>query len=310
MINKITRIFPEAIIEKYPVTNSGFLCYYDDTSKQYIAIPKQSISEREQLLLATVFKQVQSSLSRLNRSPLQEKWYFFLSGDGELPLETEKRVRFIHFIIDYEIDRSDFLEAIHSLVQEGVTTVWLNETSGLFIELETADHFTSADFLSFTEALQSDFYLSTDFYIGRFFPADRKLKERFQREHLYFQLAKKYIPDEHIFTFEKAFPISLVSLDRLKVMEILHEEWTDIFHNNFQLLKTIQLFLENNSNISMTAKKLYLHRNSLQYRIDKFIEQTSIDIKSFHGAISVYFICIFGQSLLRGEISQTDEKLE
>jgi DNA-binding PucR family transcriptional regulator len=32
-------------------------------------------------------------------------------------------------------------------------------------------------------------------------------------------------------------------------------------------------------NASLTAKRLFIHRNSLQYRIDKFIERTGIDIR-------------------------------
>jgi DNA-binding PucR family transcriptional regulator len=41
-------------------------------------------------------------------------------------------------------------------------------------------------------------------------------------------------------------------------------------------------------NVSLAAKKLYLHRNTLQYRVDKFIEKTGIDIKHFGNAVSIY----------------------
>ena len=54
------------------------------------------------------------------------------------------------------------------------------------------------------------------------------------------------------------------------------------------MLKTIKTFFECNLNVSLAAKKLHMHRNSLQYRIDKFIEKTSIDIKQFKGALTVY----------------------
>ncbi|MXV42460.1 PucR family transcriptional regulator, partial [Bacillus subtilis] len=39
-----------------------------------------------------------------------------------------------------------------------------------------------------------------------------------------------------------------------------------------------------------------LHRNSLQYRIDKFIERSGIDIKSYKGALLAYFICLQNES--------------
>ncbi|MER2142109.1 MAG: helix-turn-helix domain-containing protein, partial [Priestia megaterium] len=43
-----------------------------------------------------------------------------------------------------------------------------------------------------------------------------------------------------------------------------------------------------NLNVSLAAKKLYMHRNSLQYRIEKFIDRTHLDIKHFTGAVSAY----------------------
>jgi DNA-binding PucR family transcriptional regulator len=38
-----------------------------------------------------------------------------------------------------------------------------------------------------------------------------------------------------------------------------------------------------------------MHRNSLQYRIDKFIEKTGIDIKHFKGAVAVYLAILLQQ---------------
>lgn len=308
MFEKLAQIFPGAVIQPKPIHDTNFLCFFDMKSNQYIAIPKQVVTEREKQVLETFFQPVQRPVSRLNIYPIQEKWYTFLFADGDVPVQAEKRLRFIHFTIDFRIDRHDFLQAIHPLFHEGVTIVWIDETNGLFIETESPDTLTSADFLSFIEALRSDFYYAISFYIGRFYHVDAKLKQHFHREQLYFQQAQKFIPEEHIFTFESAFPIVLVALDQKQIMRVLYEEWTEIFHDDLQLLKMIKLFLENSSNVSLTAKELFLHRNSLQYRIDKFIEHTSIDIKSFPGALSVYFICIFGQYLLRNGFLQTDEK--
>ena len=56
---------------------------------------------------------------------------------------------------------------------------------------------------------------------------------------------------------------------------------------------TIKVFLENNLNASLTAKKLYIHRNTLQYRIDKFIDKTGIQLKDFYGAFTVFLACFF-----------------
>lgn len=51
--------------------------------------------------------------------------------------------------------------------------------------------------------------------------------------------------------------------------------------------KTLVNFFQHNLNISETAKNMYMHRNSLQYRIDKFINETGIDIQKFDLAFVV-----------------------
>lgn len=310
MLEKIAQLFPGAEIREKPIYDTNSLLFFAPDENQYISIPKQYMTEREVQLLEAILEPVEQTASFLNPYPIQEKWYAFLFAGGTLPIQTDKRIRFIHFTIDFRIDRNDFLQAIHPLFHEGMTTVWIDETNGFFIESESPDKLTYADFHSFIEALLSDFYYSISFYIGRFYHVDDSLKRHFQREQLYFQQVRTHIPEEHIFTFETAFPIALVLLEKKQIIELLYDEWTEVFHNDLQLLKMIKLFLENNSNVSLTAKELFLHRNSLQYRIDKFMEHTSIDIKSFPGALSVYFICIFGQYLSRNGFLQTDEKFD
>ena len=49
-----------------------------------------------------------------------------------------------------------------------------------------------------------------------------------------------------------------------------------------QDIDTIKAFIDCNCNICVCANELYLHRNSLNYRINNFINNTSIDIRDFH----------------------------
>ena len=56
------------------------------------------------------------------------------------------------------------------------------------------------------------------------------------------------------------------------------------------ILHTVREFIENNMNSSQSAKKLYMHRNTLNYRIDNFIELTHINVKTFKGANAIYML--------------------
>ena len=53
-----------------------------------------------------------------------------------------------------------------------------------------------------------------------------------------------------------------------------------------EILNTINKFLENSLNVSETARQLYIHRNTLIYRIEKLEKATGMDVRNFDDALS------------------------
>ena len=49
--------------------------------------------------------------------------------------------------------------------------------------------------------------------------------------------------------------------------------------------RTIQKFFENNLNVSETSRKLFVHRNTLVYRLEKIKKLTGLDLREFDHAI-------------------------
>jgi len=54
-----------------------------------------------------------------------------------------------------------------------------------------------------------------------------------------------------------------------------------------EMLSTLEQFFAQDCNVSETAKKLYIHRNTLLYRLDKFKQETGRDVRSFNDAFLV-----------------------
>ena len=52
-----------------------------------------------------------------------------------------------------------------------------------------------------------------------------------------------------------------------------------------ETMLTIQKFFENNLNVSETSRQLFIHRNTLVYRLDKILKMTGMDLRSFDDAI-------------------------
>ena len=53
-----------------------------------------------------------------------------------------------------------------------------------------------------------------------------------------------------------------------------------------ELIKTCMCLLENDLNVSRTAEKLYMHRNTLIYRLKKIQKLTGLDISRFDMAVT------------------------
>jgi hypothetical protein len=71
---------------------------------------------------------------------------------------------------------------------------------------------------------------------------------------------------------------------KLKIIDYIKNK------SNQDVIHTVREFINNSMNSSYTAKKLYMHRNTLNYRVDNFIESTNINVKTFKGANAVYML--------------------
>jgi len=71
-----------------------------------------------------------------------------------------------------------------------------------------------------------------------------------------------------------------------------------------ETLFTIQKFFENNLNVSETSRQLYVHRNTLVYRLDKIQKITGLDLRNFDDAIIFKVSMLVKKYLDKAESSQ------
>ncbi|MCK1984709.1 MULTISPECIES: PucR family transcriptional regulator [Peribacillus] len=55
-----------------------------------------------------------------------------------------------------------------------------------------------------------------------------------------------------------------------------------------KLLQTLEIYLLNNCRIKPTAEQLYIHTNTLKYRLNQITDLTSIDFDDFHSRMQLY----------------------
>ena len=76
-----------------------------------------------------------------------------------------------------------------------------------------------------------------------------------------------------------------MSLCNMFIKEVFGEKIPDILDDE-EAMSTINKFFENNLNISETARQLYVHRNTLVYRLERIEKAIGLDIRTFDDAMT------------------------
>jgi carbohydrate diacid regulator len=103
------------------------------------------------------------------------------------------------------------------------------------------------------------------------------------------------------------FEYDKLSLERL-VCEIPQEIGIEYVRETFgsrlergraseELLRTVKMFLDCNMNASEAAKAMYIHRNTMTYRLEKFQKLTGLDCASFGDGLRVRIALLILQRL-------------
>ena len=76
-----------------------------------------------------------------------------------------------------------------------------------------------------------------------------------------------------------------MSLCNMFIKEVFGDEVPEILDDE-EAMSTINRFFENNLNISETARQLYVHRNTLVYRLERIEKAIGLDIRTFEDAMT------------------------
>ncbi|SHK59893.1 CdaR family transcriptional regulator [Paramaledivibacter caminithermalis] len=95
----------------------------------------------------------------------------------------------------------------------------------------------------------------------------------FEKATLAIEIGLKIKPNQKIYTSEEfEFFMGLKHRDKANSIQLIHN--LEIAGEKLQLVKTLQTFIEKNGEMNEVAKNLNIHRNTLNYRIEKIYELT------------------------------------
>lgn len=288
MKSKLKKIFPSFILFSEDESNypKGYRLYMTD-DKQVIGMRENEISARDEAILSSLLQPYHSEIPILTEG---EKVWIQHLNDEELHQEKFPNVRLVYFSFPKgQLKPTLFKEAIETLFNKAVPILWENEASGIIIEELENQADEPLSYEQIIDVLTSDLYVHIQFLVGPFIHTQTELKINYAslQEH-----AKNIFPyfEKQVVFYTEAILALLINQASSELQENAINYILKEVKNDKELLQTVKVFFQSNLNASLAAKELYLHRNSLQYRLDKFIEKTGIDIRSFENAALVYFI--------------------
>lgn len=120
------------------------------------------------------------------------------------------------------------------------------------------------------------------------------LKKAYDKTLEELQLAIKYDIRETICDEKKLILEGLIdSISEDMKSKIAEDFNSKIANLDNEMIKTIEVFFECGLNLSEAAKALYIHRNTLIYRLDKIQKVTSYDIREFNNAMIFKIIFLY-----------------
>lgn len=288
MIEKLRKQFPSLVLEENLPANPE-MEYYRLNDGQYIGIHKNDLDEKNRSLLSIFLTPIELGL---NLTSLQALWQEVLQSKEKTSLIELKKhydlslsMRFIHFYLQSEVDRTALEEALSFLSLSRNTVVWITSTSGVIIEEKHQDSVSKEEWIDWRNAIATDFYTDVYLYIGDYFSVDDEIQEQYDFESHCFQLTRQFNKSQTVIQSFEIIPFLLLHNAKNETRKSIERCILDATDEELHSIKT---FIESGLNISLAAKTLFMHRNSLQYRVERFIEKSGIDIKSFQGALVVY----------------------
>ncbi len=138
------------------------------------------------------------------------------------------------------------------------------------------------------DTLSSEFYTHCVVGIGTTVTGIKDLARSFKEAQVALEVGKVFDTEKAIISYENLGIARLIyqlptTLCEMFLREVFKKGSIESLDQ--ETLFTIQKFFENNLNVSETSRKLFVHRNTLVYRLEKIKKLTGLDLRQFDHAI-------------------------
>ncbi len=241
----------------------------------------------------------EQSLRLMLRGDVEGAEFESLAAEHDIPMQKNRCVLYFYFQ-DMEVEAAmqmmgDAVDNEHDLITEvghhSVAMLKAVDDEEDFSELEEYANAFESSFLTETGATV---------YIGISDPREDlgSIPEAFAEARAAINVGRVYHAGKHVFVYRNLLLERFLSdvspeLGANYNARIFNRKTARLF--NDEMIHTIETFFDNSLNLSETARKLYIHRNTLVYRLEKVQHAIGLDLRNFDDAVTFKMMMLLGK---------------
>ena len=295
--------FADSMAESQVIDGFQYFKIFDDQRLEYILLAT-GMSENAYTVGKLAVMQIQNLLTGFKERLDKENFVKNLLRDNLLLVDIYNRSKKLHieveqrrvaFLIqaEYEKDQnlfeatkevesgadSDFITAVDEKSIVYVTPVNGNEGQAQFIQHAK----------EIKEGLNEYGIKDAKIAIGNVAETIKDVSRSYKEAQIALEVSKIFYEDASVIAYNQLGIGRLIyqlplPLCKMFIREVFGDYSPDSIDE--ATLATIDKFFENNLNVSETSRQLFIHRNTLVYRLDKIQKNTNLDLRNFEDAIA------------------------
>ena len=300
---KAVLAFVDSPAESQVLQGHQFFKVFDENQLEYVILAKGETDDVYMIGKIAAF-QVQNLLVAYKERFDKDNFIKNLLLDNLLLVDIYNRAKKLHidvdarrvvFIIETQTEKdTNALETVRSLfsskTKDFITAV---DEKSIILVKEVKPGETYDDMVKtanvIVDMLNSEAMTQVHVAFGTFVNEIKEVSRSYKEAKMALDVGKIFYSSRNVIAYSKLgigrliyqLPIPLC---KMFIKEIFEGRSPDDFDE--ETLVTINKFFENSLNVSETSRQLYIHRNTLVYRLDKLQKSTGLDLRIFEDAIT------------------------
>lgn len=300
---EMVKVFADSPADSQVIGNDHLLKIVDEGELIYILVARGN-NDEVYLVGKIAVSQIQQLLVAYKERFDRNNFFQNLLMDNLLLVDVYNRAKKLHietamprvvYIIEMKEDKentaAEFLKGMFSS-QMGDFITAIDESSVILIKaLEPADKAAQLEQTAQTivDMMSTELMMNVRVAYGTVVQELKDVSKSYKEAMMALDVGKIFYVEKKVNSYGSLGIGRLIyqlpaNLCRIFIDEIFGESDPGEFDE--EIVSTVNKFFENNLNVSETSRQLFVHRNTLVYRIEKMEKSTGLDVRTFDDALT------------------------